>query len=62
MWIRDDFLESDADFGPVVVHGHSIRPRPDIRPNRIGIDTGAYLTGRLTCLVLEAETRRFLHT
>ena len=62
MWIRDDFLDSDADFGPVVVHGHSIRPLPDIRPNRIGIDTGAYLTDRLTCLVLEAETRRFLHT
>ena len=62
MWIRDGFLESDADFGRVVVHGHSIRPEPDIRPNRIGIDTGAYHTGRLTCLVLEAETRRFLHT
>jgi serine/threonine protein phosphatase 1 len=62
MWIRDDFLESDADFGHVVVHGHSIRPEPDIRPNRIGIDTGAHSSGRLTCLVLEAGTRRFLHT
>ena len=62
LWIRDDFLDSDADFGRVVVHGHSIRPEPDIRPNRIGIDTGAHLTGRLTCLVLEGETRRFLHT
>ena len=62
MWIRDDFLDSDADFGRLVVHGHSIRPRPDIRPNRIGIDTGAYLTGRLTCLVLDGEERRFLHT
>lgn len=62
MWIRDDFLGSDADFGHVVVHGHSIRAEPDNRPNRIGIDTGAYHTGRLTCLVLEADTRRFLHT
>ena len=62
MWIRDAFLESDADFGRVVVHGHSIRAEPDIRPNRIGIDTGAYHTGRLTCLVLEAEERLFLHT
>ena len=62
MWIRDDFLESDADFGRVVVHGHSIRRQPDIRLNRIGIDTGAYVTGRLTCLVLDGEERRFLHT
>ena len=32
-----------------------------IRPNRIGIDTGAYVTGRLTCLVLEKDQQRFLH-
>ncbi len=62
MWIRGEFLDSDADFGRVVVHGHSIRPEPDVRPNRIGIDTGAHYTGRLTCLVLDAETRRFLNT
>jgi serine/threonine protein phosphatase 1 len=34
--------------------------RKDIRPNRINIDTAAYLTGNLTCLVLEGEERRFL--
>ena len=62
MWIRDEFLESDADFGRVVVHGHTIRPEPEIHPNRIAIDTGAHYTGRLTCLVLDAETRRFMHT
>jgi serine/threonine protein phosphatase 1 len=33
-----------------------------VRPNRIGIDTGAFATGRLTCLVLEGDNRRFLHT
>jgi serine/threonine protein phosphatase 1 len=62
MWIRETFLESDADHGSVVVHGHSIRPEPVIRPNRIGIDTGAFRTGRLTALVLDADTRRFLST
>jgi serine/threonine protein phosphatase 1 len=61
-WIRDDFLLSDADFGAVVVHGHTITGRPEVRCNRIGIDTGAYRSGRLTCLVLEAEKRHFLHT
>lgn len=62
MWIRDDFLFSDADLGKVVVHGHSQVSTPEIRPNRIAIDTGAYRTGRLTCLVLEGADRRFLVT
>ena len=62
MWIRDEFLWSDADFGKVVVHGHSIADHPQIRPNRIGIDTGAFATGTLTCLVLEGTDRRFLAT
>ncbi|MSO91994.1 MAG: serine/threonine protein phosphatase [Rhodospirillales bacterium] len=62
LWIRGEFLDSDADFGRMVVHGHSIRPIPDIQPNRIGIDTGAFYTNRLTCLVLEGEDRRFLQT
>ncbi len=62
MWIRNEFLWSDADFGKVAVHGHTITERPEIRPNRIGIDTGAFATGTLTCLVLEGTERRFLAT
>lgn len=62
MWIRDRFLQSTLDHGAVVVHGHSISPRPEVRPNRIGIDTGAYRSGVLTCLVLEGGTRAFLST
>jgi serine/threonine protein phosphatase 1 len=58
--IRDPFLSSKAEHGKLVVHGHSPSVAPDIRPNRIGIDTAAYATGRLTCLVLEKERRRFL--
>ena len=61
-WIRDPFLDSDADFGKVVVHGHTIAEAPEILPNRIGIDTGAFATGRLTCLVLEGTQQRFLQT
>ena len=60
LWIRDDFLLHEEDFGKVVVHGHSPTNLPDIRPNRINIDTGAYATGRLTCLVLEGDRMRFL--
>jgi diadenosine tetraphosphatase ApaH/serine/threonine PP2A family protein phosphatase len=59
--IRDRFLFSGAEHGKLVVHGHTPSVAPEIRPNRIGIDTAAYATGRLTCLVLEKDERRFLH-
>lgn len=62
IWVRDEFLESASDHGAVIVHGHTITEEPEIRPNRIGIDTGAYASGVLTCLVLEGDTRRFLQT
>ncbi|MDP1648526.1 MAG: metallophosphoesterase [Rubrivivax sp.] len=62
MWIRAPFLESTLDHGAVVVHGHSISERPQLRPNRIGIDTGAHRSGVLTCLVLDGTSRHFLHT
>jgi serine/threonine protein phosphatase 1 len=63
LWIRDEFLSSRSDHGgKVVVHGHTICERPEIRANRINIDTGAYASGRLTCLVLQGDGRRFLNT
>ncbi|MDT3672559.1 MAG: metallophosphoesterase [Aromatoleum sp.] len=62
MWIRSRFLESAADHGAIVVHGHSISPAPDIHRNRIGIDTGAYRSGILTCAVLDGTERAFLQT
>jgi serine/threonine protein phosphatase 1 len=58
--IRDTFLSSEAEHGKLVVHGHTPSVVPEIRSNRIGIDTAAYATGRLTCLVLEKDERRFL--
>jgi serine/threonine protein phosphatase 1 len=62
LWIRNEFLEFRGSFGCVVVHGHTITEEPDVHDNRIGIDTGAFATGRLTCLVLEGTERRFLST
>jgi serine/threonine protein phosphatase 1 len=58
--IREPFLSSDAEYGKVVVHGHTPSVTPEVRANRIGIDTAAYATGRLTCLILEGDQRRFL--
>jgi serine/threonine protein phosphatase 1 len=58
--IRADFLSCEDPFGKIVVHGHTPVPEPDVRPNRINIDTGAYATGRLTCLVLDGDELRFV--
>ena len=55
LWIREDFLLCEDDFGKVIVHGHTPVREPDFQPNRINIDTGAYATGKLTCLVIERD-------
>jgi serine/threonine protein phosphatase 1 len=60
LWIREDFLESDDDFGKYIVHGHTPVREPDIRSNRINIDTGAFATDRLTCLMIEGEEMQFI--
>ena len=62
MWIRDPFLQSDRDWGVVVVHGHVIVGEPEFLSNRIAIDTGAYKSGRLTCLVASAAGPRVIVT
>ncbi|MFT3965268.1 MAG: metallophosphoesterase family protein [Sphingobium sp.] len=61
-WIRAAFLDSPVDHPHMVVHGHSITDEADIRSNRIGIDTGAYATDRLTAIGLEGTERWFLST
>ncbi len=62
IWIRDEFLHYPGDFGAVVVHGHTPAHAPEDRHNRIGIDTLAFRTGRLTAVVLEGSRRWFLST
>jgi serine/threonine protein phosphatase 1 len=59
-WIREPFLSHGEPHGAVVVHGHTISDEPVERGNRIGIDTGAYSSGRLTALALEGTTRRYI--
>lgn len=59
-WIREPFLSHPDSHGPVVVHGHTISDEPEDCGNRIGIDTGAFMSGRLTALVLEGTGRRYL--
>jgi serine/threonine protein phosphatase 1 len=60
LWIREPFLSSRDKHPFVVVHGHTPTEAPEIRANRIGIDTGAVMGGPLTCVVLEEDRLRFL--
>jgi serine/threonine protein phosphatase 1 len=56
LWIREEFLESEERFSKYIVHGHTPVRAPDIRPNRINIDTGAYATGNLTLLTIQGDS------
>ena len=56
-WIREPFLSFGGDHGCMVIHGHTITQEPQVRRNRIGIDTGAFFSGRLTALCLEGTER-----
>jgi serine/threonine protein phosphatase 1 len=62
LWIREEFLTSNQDFGKIIVHGHTPTAEIEIRPNRINIDTGAYATGKLTCLVIEKSSASVIDT
>lgn len=61
-WIREEFLQSRKDHGKFIVHGHSMDDDVVVMPNRIGIDTGAYVSGRLTAIGLESGERWFLQS
>lgn len=53
LWIRDDFLSVELNHKPVIIHGHTPAPDPQIAPGRIGVDTGCYATGRLTAVKIQ---------
>jgi serine/threonine protein phosphatase 1 len=55
MWIREEFLNYRGNFGAIIVHGHSPVVEAEFKPNRIGIDTGAYMTGHLCCLRIDGN-------
>ncbi len=62
LWIRQEFLDHEGDFGKLVVHGHTPVKSVDNRGNRINIDTGAYATGCLSALAIDGATVRLLDT
>jgi serine/threonine protein phosphatase 1 len=62
LWIREPFLASGVNFGKIVVHGHTPTEQPEVLANRINVDTGAYVTNKLTCVALGKQAPRFLST
>jgi len=60
IWIREDFLRWTGLHPKVVVHGHTPASRPELRPNRVNVDTGAFKTGLMTALVIEGEEKNLL--
>lgn len=60
LWIRGEFLRSRRRHGRIVVHGHASGNEVVVKRNRICVDTMAYATDRLSCVVLEGASRRFL--
>jgi serine/threonine protein phosphatase 1 len=60
LWIREGFVDRDAPFEKLVVHGHTAVDQPYFGTYRINLDTGAYFTDRLSCLVVEGAERRLL--
>ena len=62
LWIRQEFLLSSDDFGKIVIHGHTPVHDVEVGPNRINIDTGAFATGLLTCLVIDESLLSIIDT
>ncbi|WP_420144714.1 metallophosphoesterase family protein [Sphingobium sp.] len=61
-WIRQEFLRHKGAHPKMIIHGHSISPEVDEQAGRIGIDTGAFFSGRLTAIGLEGTERWILQT
>ena len=62
LWIREDFLQDKRPLGAVIVHGHTPATRPYRDGRRVGLDTGAYLSGKLTAARFEHDSVEFITT
>lgn len=62
LWIRDEFTSYQKHHEKIIVHGHTVSDEPELLANRIGIDTGAYASNILTCLVLENDQQKIIQS
>ena len=61
-WIRDEFLLCNDIYPYIIVHGHTVTPDVQIFNNRIALDTGAFATNKLSCLILESDKIKIVDT
>ena len=62
MWIRTPFLNFNGKLERFVVHGHSASKKPTRKRCRLGIDTGAYITGTMTAVRIDHKGGRLLQS
>jgi serine/threonine protein phosphatase 1 len=60
IWIREKFLTWPHPHEKIIVHGHTPQSEPEIMPNRVNVDTGAYMSGVLTALAIDGKRKRVL--
>jgi serine/threonine protein phosphatase 1 len=60
IWIRDEFLDHTSLYEKIVVHGHTPCTDPELMPNRVNIDTGAFFSGRLSALVIDGTEKMLM--
>jgi len=60
IWIRGDFHRYRELHPKVIVHGHTPVPEPEVLPNRVNVDTGAYYSNQLSALVIDGARKRLL--
>jgi serine/threonine protein phosphatase 1 len=61
-WVREEFLSHPHPLEKIVVHGHTIADDVEETVNRIGLDTGAYASGKLTAMGFERDARWVIQT
>lgn len=62
LWMREPFLSSAKKFEKIIVHGHTPVQAPQAYSNRISVDTGACMTNKLSCAVLDGYSVQFIQT
>ena len=62
LWIREEFLDAPEQFPQVVVHGHTPTDAVFRDNRRIGLDTGAFISGKLSAVRLFGDEVSFLST
>ena len=60
IWIRWDFLNYSGLHPKVIVHGHTPEAEVEVMPNRVNVDTGAYISGQLSALVIDGSEKELL--